>query len=81
MVKNINFSSVHHNRDLSLKLNPNRQHESRGILIFQNRVLDIKILNFHANETIVFTLKNVIFNESWFVNFEIVIGFMASKQV
>ena len=44
------FFARQQNNDLSLKLNPTRQHESRGILSFQNRVPDIKILKFHANQ-------------------------------
>ena len=47
MVQNINFLPVGQNIDLSSKLNFIHQHESRGILDFQNTVLDVKILKFH----------------------------------
>ena len=50
IVQNVNFSSVSQNSDLSLKLNPTRQHGFKGILNFQNRALDIKILKIHANQ-------------------------------
>ena len=50
IVQNVNFLHVSQNSDLSLKLNPNHQHESRGILGFQNKAPDIKILKFHANQ-------------------------------
>ena len=49
MVQNINFLSVGQNRYLSLKLNPTRQQESSGMLDFENRSLDVKILKFHTN--------------------------------
>ena len=49
MVQNINFVSVNQNKDLSSKLNPTSQHESKGIISFQNKALDIKLLKFHAN--------------------------------
>ena len=48
---------------------------------FQNRASDIKLLKFHTNRDVVFTLKNVIFNESSFANSETVIRFVASKRV
>ena len=37
------------NCDLSLKLNSTHQQESRGILGFQNRVSNIKLLKIHTN--------------------------------
>ena len=49
IIQNINFSSVSQNNDLSSKLDLIHQHESRGILDFQNRAPDIKILKVHAN--------------------------------
>ena len=49
IVQNIKFSLVGQNNDLSLKLNPNNQHESIVMLNFQNRAQDLKILKFYAN--------------------------------
>ena len=49
MVQNVNFSFVGQNSDLSLKLNSTSQHKSRGMLDFQNRIPDIKLLKFHSN--------------------------------
>ena len=50
IVQNVNFLSINQNSDLNSKLNPTREYESRGMLGFQNRVLDIKILQFHVNQ-------------------------------
>ena len=50
IVQNVNFLSISQNSDLSLNVNPSRQHEYRGILGFQNRALNIKLLNFHTNQ-------------------------------
>ena len=44
------FLLVSQNNDLRSKLNPTRQHEFRGIVSFQNRALDIKLLKFHINQ-------------------------------
>ena len=49
MVQNVNFSSVSQNCYLSLKFNPTHQYESRCMLGFQNKALDVKILKFHTN--------------------------------
>ena len=49
IVQNVNYSLVSQNSDLSSKLNPTHQHESSGMLSFQNRAPDIKLLKFHAN--------------------------------
>ena len=62
MVQNVNFPPVGQNNDLCLKSNSTRQHESNGMLGFQNRALDIKILKFHTNRDNSVYLKNVIFN-------------------
>ena len=48
---------------------------------FQNKAPDIKLLNFMQIKTIVLISKNVIFNRSSFVNFETLVGFVASKRV
>ena len=40
---------VSQHSDLTLKLDPNRQHESRSMLGFQNKVSDIILLKFHSN--------------------------------
>ena len=50
IVKNINFSSVSQNSDLSSKLNLARQQESRAMLSFQNKALTVKLLKFHVNQ-------------------------------
>ena len=50
IVQNVNFLPVSQNSNLSLKLNPTRQHESKGMLGYQNRASDIKLLKFHANQ-------------------------------
>ena len=47
--QNVKFSSVSQTNDLILKLNLTRQHESRGMLGFQNIVPNIKLLKFHVN--------------------------------
>ena len=49
IVQNVKFSSVSQTSDLISKLNSTRQHESRGMLGFQNRALDTKLLKFHVN--------------------------------
>ena len=50
MAQNINFSPIGQNSELSLNLNPTHQHESKGVLSFQNTVSDVKILKFHTNQ-------------------------------
>ena len=50
IVQNIKFSSVNQNSDLNSKLNSTRQHESKGVLDFQNRAPGIKLLKFHTNQ-------------------------------
>ena len=81
MVQNVNFSSVGQNGDLSLKLNPTHQHEFRGILDFQNRVLNVKILKFNSNWDNSAYLEKYDFQRKLGYQFEIVIGFVTSKQV
>ena len=49
IVQNIKFSSVDQTSDLILKFDSTRQHESRGMLSFQNRTPDTKLLKFYAN--------------------------------
>ena len=49
------------------------------MLGFQNRALNLKLLKFHALETIEVTSKNTIFNESSFTKFETSIGYVTSK--
>ena len=49
IVQNIKFWPVSQNNDSTLNLNLTLQHDSRGMLDFQNRPLDIKLLKFHAN--------------------------------
>ena len=49
IIRNVNFFSVCQNSDLSLKLNPTRQQQSRGMLNFKNRASVIKILKFYIN--------------------------------
>ena len=49
IVQNVKFSSINQTSDLISKLNPTRQQESRGMLGFQNRAPDTKLLNFHTN--------------------------------
>ena len=50
MVHNVNFLLVSQNSDLSLKLNSTRQQDSRGMLGFQNRAPNFKMLKFHVNQ-------------------------------
>ena len=81
MVQNINFSLVSQNNDSSLKLNSTHQHESRGTLGFQNRVLNVKILKFHANrDKNAYLEKKLICNGSSFANFETPIRFMHQNE-
>ena len=49
IVQNVKFLSVNENNDLTLKLKPTYQHESRGMLSFQNKTPGIKLLQFHVN--------------------------------
>ena len=49
IVQNVKFSPVSQNSDLISLLNPTCQHESNGILSFQNRAPDNKLLKFHVN--------------------------------
>ena len=49
IVQNIKFLSVSQNNDLISKSNPTNQHESRGMLGFQNRASDSKLLKFYVN--------------------------------
>ena len=44
------FLPINQNSDSTLKLNPTRQHESMGMLGFQNRAPDTKLLKFHINQ-------------------------------
>ena len=75
------FLPISQNNDLSSNLNSNRQNEAKGMLGFENRASDIKLLKFHAINIIVHTSKNVIFNISSFVNSVFAIEFVASKRV
>ena len=50
IVQNIKFSSVSLNSDLISKLDSNRQHKSKGMLSFQSRASNIKLLKFHVNQ-------------------------------
>ena len=50
IIQNVKFSSVSQNSDLSLKLNPTHQHESKGMLGFQNKASYIKLLKFQINQ-------------------------------
>ena len=50
IIQNVKFSPIIQNSDSSSKLNPTSQHEPRGMLDFQNRAMDIKLLKFHANQ-------------------------------
>ena len=43
------FFLLNQNCDLSLKLNYTHQYESKGMLDFQNKASDIKLLEFHLN--------------------------------
>ena len=43
------FSSISQSNGLSSNLNPNCQHESIGMIGFQNRVSDLKLLEFYTN--------------------------------
>ena len=43
------FHAICQKSDLISKLNPTRQRDSRVILCFQNKALDIKLLKFLAN--------------------------------
>ena len=50
IIQNVKFLSVYQTSDLISKLDFTRQHESRGMLGFQNRAPDTKLLKFHAKE-------------------------------
>ena len=81
IVKYVKFSPISQNSGLSSKLNPTCQHESKGMLGFQNSALDIKLLKFHTNRDNIAYLEKWIFNGSSFANAETDIGLMVSKQV
>ena len=49
IVQNVNISSVSQSSGLSSKLNLTRQHDCKGMLNFQNRASDIKLLKFYIN--------------------------------
>ena len=49
IVQNIKFSFVSQTSDLISKVDSTRQHESKGMLGFQNRAPDTKLLKFHAD--------------------------------
>ena len=49
IVKYVKFLPISQNSGLSSKLNPTCQHESKGMLGFQNSALDIMLLKFHTN--------------------------------
>ena len=50
IIQNVNFTSISQTSNLISKLNPTRQHESKGMLGFQKRALDTKLLKFHVNQ-------------------------------
>ena len=79
-IQNVNFVPVSQNNDLSL-INANRQHESNGMLGFQNKAPYIMLMKFYANQDNNVTSENVIFNGSSFSNSETTIGFLASKRI
>ena len=49
IVQNVKFLHVSQNSDSTLKLNHTHQHESKDMLSFQNKALDINLLKFHVN--------------------------------
>ena len=75
------FLRVSQNSDLSSQLNPTHQHDSKGILSFQNRALSVKLLKFHANIDERTYIEKCDFQWNVFVKFETAIGFVASKRV
>ena len=82
-VKSSKMSKVFHfsqNSDLSLKLNPTRQQNFRGMLDFQNRTPYIKLLKFHVNRDNMTYLEKYNFQRKLVYQIEIAIGFMASKM-
>ena len=54
--------------DSNIILSITRQHKSRGMLDFQNRALDIKLLKFYTNRDNQAYLKNAILMEDCFPN-------------
>ena len=80
IVQNVKFSPVSQISDSTLKLYSTCQHESRGMLGFKNRALDIKLLKFYTNRDNRAYL-NLIFNRSSFAKYETTIGFVMSIQV
>ena len=59
--KSSKFFAHHQDSDLSTKLNSTHQYESRGMLGFQNRAADIKLLKFYANRD-----NSIYFKKIWF---------------
>ena len=49
IVQNTKILPVSQDYDLSSKLNPTRQYKSKGMLGFQNKALNMKLLKFHVN--------------------------------
>ena len=72
---------INQNSNLISNLDPTRQHESRGMPGFQNRVPNNKLLKIHANRDNWAYLKNVISNENSFAKSETTIEFVVSKRV
>ena len=72
---------VSQNSDLSSKLNPTHQHDFKGMFGFQNKIMDIKLLKFHANRDNMTYIENIIFNGSLFVKYDTAIGFVVLKRV
>ena len=50
IVQNVKFLSVSQTSGLISKLDATRQHESKVMLSFQNRALDIRLLKIHTNQ-------------------------------
>ena len=50
IIQNVKFSSVNQTSDLISKLDPTHQHEYMGMLGFQNKAPNIKLLKIHANQ-------------------------------
>ena len=81
IIQNVKILPINQNNDLSSQLNHTRQHKSKGMLSFQNKALDIKLLKITQIETIRLTSKNMIFNRSSFSIYETAIGFMLLKRI
>ena len=76
-----NFHSSVWTSDSISKLNPTCQHESKGMLGFQNRALDTKLLQFHVNRDEWAYLEKHDFQRKFVVKSDTTIRFVASKRV